>query len=74
MEINFLSNVCYCSKFDTKFISLEIFDQKKLFYSLHVGTLKVCDNSTPIMFSYLTAHNLYKIYFKEPTNLVTILY
>lgn len=49
-------------------------DQKKLFYFLHAGILKVCDNSALIMFGHLIAYNLYKIHLKEPINFVIILY
>lgn len=67
-----LSGVCYCSKLDTKLISLEMLDQKELSYSLHSGILEVCDGLAPIMFGHLIAYNLYKVYLEEPTNLVTI--
>ena len=68
----FLSGVCYCSKLDTKLISLGMLDRKGLSYSSHGGTLEVRDGSVPVMFGHLTAHNLYKVGLEEPTNHITI--
>lgn len=74
MEKIFLSGIFYYSKLDTKFISLKMLDQKRLFYFLYVGKLEVCDSSAVIMFDHLTTHNLYQVYLEEPTNFITISY
>lgn len=62
-----LSGVRYCSKLDTKLISLGILDRKGLSYSSHKGILEVQDNAVPIMIGHLTSHNLYKVNLDSPS-------
>ena len=69
----FLSGVRYCSKLDTKLISLGMLDRKGLSYSSSGGILEVRDGALPIMSGHLTAHNLYKVDLEDAaTNFVTI--
>ena len=69
----FLSGVRYCSKLDTKLISLGMLDRKGLSYSSSGGILEVRDRALPIMSGHLTAHNLYKVDLEDATtNFVTI--
>ncbi len=56
-----LSGVWYCSKLDTKLISLGTLERKRLSYSSHKGILEVRDNAVSIMIGHLKPHNLYKI-------------
>ncbi len=65
-----LSGVRYCSKFDTKLISLGIFDKKRLTYSSQHAILSFQNRSSAIMVGRLTPHNLYKVEIFEAANKV----
>lgn len=60
-----LSGIRYCSKLDTKLISHDMLDRKRLAYSSQHGILSVRDSSFTIMVGRLTPHNLYKVEISE---------
>ena len=69
----FLSLVRYCSKLDTKLISLKMLDRKGLSYCSSGGLLDVRDRALVIISGHLTANNLYKFDLEEAaTNSVII--
>ncbi len=57
----FLSGVKYCTKLDTKLISLGMLDRKSLTYYTHQGLLTVKDQNAVFMIGQLNRHNLYHI-------------
>lgn len=57
----FLSGVRYCTKLDTKLISLGMLDRKGLTYSASKGCLTVKDGNRAIMTGQLDTHNLYRV-------------
>ncbi len=63
-----LSGVWYCSKLDTKLISLGMLDRKGLSYSSYKDILEVQDNAVPIMIGHLTPYNLYKVSLDSSAN------
>lgn len=65
-----LSRVHYCSKVDTKLISLGMFDRKRLVYSSQHGILYMWDKSSIIMVGRLIPHNLYEFKIAEASGKV----
>lgn len=61
-----LLEIQYCSKLNTKLISLKILDEKSLLYLLHKIILKIQNNIVLIMINYLISQNLYKVNFNNP--------
>lgn len=57
----FLSGVRYCTKLDTKLISLGMLDRKGLTYSAHRGLLTVKDQKAVVMKGQPNRHNLYHV-------------
>ena len=60
-----LSSVCYCSKLDTKLISLGMLDRKELAYSSQHKIFSVGGSFSAIMIGRLTPYNLYKVQISE---------
>ena len=57
----FLSGVRYCTKLDTKLISLGMLDRKGLTYSAQQGHITIKDRNAIIMTGQLNRHNLYRV-------------
>lgn len=65
---NSLSGICYCSKLDTKLVSLDMLDKKELVYSSQQEIFRIYNSFSIITIGYLTSQNLYKINLFEVIN------
>lgn len=66
----FLSGVRYCTKLDTKLISLGMLDRKGLTYSSQQGLLTIKDQNVIIMTGQPNHHNLYPVNLGADASLV----